>query len=403
MTEAQTSRKQRQVFFTVVIAQFCGTSLWFAGNAILPQLQQQYQWPASALGFLTSFTLFGFIVGTLAFAMLGVSDKFSPSKVFFFSSIIAAGANAMVIIEISSYPLVLVSRFTTGFFLAGIYPVGMKIAADWKPDGLGHWLGGLVGALVLGTSFPHGLRLIPYFVDPVALLIATSLIATSGGVALLMLVPDGPFRKPGFRFTFSAVTKSFSIPGFRSPAFGYFGHMWELYAFWAFVPWILTRYQEANGISFNTALFAFLIIGSGSISCLAAGRWSLKVGSARVAVLALSASGFCCLLSPLMWSLNLYVFTAFMVFWGVTVIADSAQCSALVARNAPAELKGSAITLSTCIGFAMTIVTIQLLNYLQHHVPKEFLFLPLLIGPVFGVVSLYPSLKAERLIPDRKL
>lgn len=380
--------QQQRVFYVIVIAQFCGTSLWFAGNAVLPQLQAAYGWPVSALGYLTSSTQLGFIAGTLIFAALGLADRFQPSKLFFISSLAAGAFNLLALIDISSYPLVLVSRGLTGIFLAGIYPLGMKIAADWQAEGLGHWLGALVGALVLGTAFPYSLKLVPQLVQPSILLVVISTLCVGGAVMLLVYVPDGPYRKRASAFSLTAMGKIFRNDHLRASAIGYFGHMWEVYAYWAFVPFIVMHYQEATQRHFQPSLLCFLIIASGAAGCVIGGIWSFRIGSFRVATYALLASGLCCLLSPFIWDLPLWLFVLFTVFWGVTVAADSPQFSALVARNAPDQLRGSAITLVTSIGFCITIASIQLLSYAQQFIPAQYLFLVLVPGPLIGVLSL---------------
>ena len=153
-----TTRNPSSVFYFIVLAQFCGTAVWFAGNAVLPQLIAAYHWPEQAFAYLTSSTQVGFIAGTLIFAALGITDRFSPSRIFLLSSIAASVFNAVMLIDLSSLTLVLCSRFAVGLSLAGIYPVGMKIAADWNEGGLGHWLGALVGALVMGSAFPYALK-----------------------------------------------------------------------------------------------------------------------------------------------------------------------------------------------------------------------------------------------------
>lgn len=384
-TNTRSSDNTKVIFYTIIFAQFCGTSLWFAGNTVLPQLQQLYQWPASALGYLTGIVQLGFIIGTLTFALLGIADRFSPSKVFFISCIAGAICNASTLTAPSSYALILSSRLLTGICLAGIYPVGMKIAADWQEHGLGHWLGALVGALVLGTAFPYGLKLMPQFVDTQKLLIGISVLAFLGGLTLFVLVPNGPYRKAGTQFNFSGIRNAFRLPAFRSPALGYFGHMWELYAFWAFVPWAIDHYNQYAGLSLNTSIVAFMVIASGAAGCIGGGQISFKKGSEKVALIALIISGICCLLSPLIWHLPFFIFITVMVVWGVAVVADSPQFSALVARNAPPDIRGSAITMVTCIGFAITIVSIQLLNFWKDAYSSDYLFLLLVPGPLFGV------------------
>jgi MFS family permease len=381
------SRSENLVFFTIIAAQFFGTSLWFAGNAILFQLQTAFDWPTAALGYLTSSTQLGFIAGTLLFAVLGLPDKFSPSRIFFISSLIAGGMNVLPLINLSSMPLMIFSRLGVGFFLAGIYPIGMKIASDWKAKGLGHWLGALVGALVLGTAFPHSLKLIPQFVDPKVLLITISSLCITGGFLLVFLVPDGPYRRSGSVFTFSGFRNVFRISSFRAPALGYFGHMWELYTFWAFVPWIISVYHDRQPLHIDESLLAFLVIGAGAVGCVCGGLLSNRIGSARVARVALICSGLCCCVSPLLWNSPSWFFIAIMLFWGVMAAGDSPQFSALVAKYSPEQFRGSAITLVICIGFSITIVSIQLLNYLQAVIPYQYLFLILIPGPLFGVIA----------------
>lgn len=383
------SAKANRVFFIIIFSQFCGTSLWFAGNAVLPQLQSLHNWQPAALGYLTSSVQLGFISGTLLFSLTGITDKYSPSKIFFLSSLVAALCNVIILIDTSSFGLALISRASTGFFLAGIYPVGMKIAADWNEQGLGHWLGALVGALVLGTAFPHGLKLFPQFIEPSVLIITVSLLAVAGGLLISLFVKDGPYRKPAARFSFSGIGTVFKSSAFRAPAFGYFGHMWELYAFWAFVPWVINYYYESHAIiDRDYSLPSFLIIGAGALGCFVGGRLSFLYGSKRVAQIALISSGICCLVSPWAWALWPLPFFIFMLFWGFMAAADSPQFSALVAASAPASVRGSAITITICIGFAISIVTIQLLAYMQSIISPEYLLLLLAPGPIVGVLLL---------------
>lgn len=383
------STPSSRIFFILILSQFCGTSLWFAGNAILPQLQSLYHWQVDALGYLTSSVQLGFIVGTLSISLSGITDRHSPSIIFFVSSFAGAAVNALCLFEISSFPLALTSRFLTGVFLAGVYPVGMKIAADWREQGLGNWLGVLVGALTLGTSFPHALRLFPEFMNPHALTITVSILATLGGILVFIFIKDGPFRKPALKFSFSDVSKVFQVPSFRSAALGYFGHMWELYAFWAFVPWVLTAYQSFSGAAFNIALWSFAIIAAGFFGCLIGGQLSNKFGSKGIATVALVSSGLCCLASSFIFMLPQEIFFLVMLFWGFMVVADSPQFSALVAFHAPPEVRGSAITIITCMGFAITIVSIQLLSFLQTQLASNFLLIFLAPGPILGIYYMY--------------
>jgi len=250
-------------------------------------------------------------------------------------------------------------------------------------------LGALVGALVLGTAFPHALKLVPGFVDTTMLIISVSLLSVIGGLSMWLLVKDGPYHKPSLRFSFSDVKSVFKVSSFRAPAFGYFGHMWEVYAFWAFVPVVLLYYQSLTLAEFSLPQWSFVIIASGFAGCLLGGKLSLRFGSKAIAAVALGCSALCCLLSPLVFQLSFPVFMAFMLFWGFMVVADSPQFSALVAFHAPPHVRGSAITITTCIGFAITIISIQLLNALQRTISPQYLLLLLAPGPLLGLLWLY--------------
>ena len=378
------------ILIIIVTAQFCCTSLWFAGNGVMTDLVANFGLPESALGHLTSAVQFGFITGTLIFALLTIADRFSPSYVFLGCALLGALFNLGTVWEQNTLMSQLSLRFMTGFFLAGIYPVGMKIASDYFQKGLGKSLGFLVGALVLGTAFPHLLKGLTTALPWKAVLQITSGLAVLGGVLIAVFVPDGPGRKPSQKINLSASFKVFKNADFRGAAFGYFGHMWELYAFWAFVPVILQTYVSLyEGTQINVPVWSFIIIGIGGISCVIGGYLSESMGTKRVASWSLLMSGICCLLSSLVFLSGIKVlFLIFLIFWGMVVIADSPLFSTLVAQNAPVEYKGTALTIVTCIGFAITIVSIQLLNYLSGMWQPIYLYLALVAGPIFGLMML---------------
>jgi MFS family permease len=381
----------------IIISQFAGTSLWFVGNAILPDIQQELNIQTNALGNITSVVQFGFIAGTLLFAIFSIADRFASSKVFFISSLIAAIANVSIIWLAKNITTLFVLRFITGFFLAGIYPVGMKIASDWYEKGLGKALGYLVGALVLGTAFPHLLKSNLYSLPWKQVLVFTSAFAATGGLLILLFVGDGPFRKPASRFQPSAIFQIFHSPDFRAAAFGYFGHMWELYTFWAFTPIMLLLYASNNHQQMNIPLWSFLIIGIGGLSCVAGGYISQKIGSSRVAFYALLCSGLCCLASFVFFQLSFPLFILMMFIWGVAVIADSPQFSTLVAQTAIPEYKGTALTIVTSIGFAITIASIQLINHaFNNWVNTNTVFLLLAPGPLIGLAFLFRLVKQKK-------
>ncbi|MEM9052707.1 MAG: MFS transporter [Bacteroidota bacterium] len=380
----------KRVLPVIVISQFFCTSLWFAGNGVMSDLNATFGLGENALSMITSMVQFGFISGTLVFAILSIADRFSPSKVFLICAILGAISNLSVTWSGNSYFTILAFRFFTGFFLAGIYPVGMKIAADHFEKGLGKSLGYLVGALVVGTALPHLLKDLKGNLPWESVLYATSALALLGGVMMYALVPDGPYRKATQKFEPTAIKKVFAKKSFRAAAFGYFGHMWELYAFWAFVPVMLQLFAELNpDVYFSVPLVSFLVIGIGGIGCVVAGYLAQSYKTKSVAFAALLLSGMCCVVSPLVFSVpSLFVMIAFLLFWGLTVIADSPLFSTLVAQNAPPELKGTALTIVNSIGFFISILSIQLLDFLRIWSDSLFVIATLAIGPLLGLVAL---------------
>lgn len=381
---------------TIVLSQFCCTSLWFASNAVMNGLTENFGLGMEATAYLTSAIQFGFILGTLVFAVLTITDRFSPSRVFFVCALAGACLNGLVTWDGNSLQSLLILRLLTGFCLAGIYPVGMKIAADYFDKGLGTSLGFLVGALVLGTAFPQSLMAMGISVNWKAVLLTASGLAILGGVLLLFFVPDGPHRRPGQGVKLGAFLSVFRKPDFRAAAFGYFGHMWELYAFWTFVPGILLAYTYDNEIArFNLRGWSFLIIGIGSVACVAGGFLARRFGEKKVAAAALALSGACCLLMPFAYELSFYGLVAFLLFWGMVVIMDSPLFSTLVAKSAPPALKGTALTIVNCIGFAITIISIQLVGVFQGPFGIENVLVILAIGPAVGLLALGLSRKKK--------
>jgi predicted MFS family arabinose efflux permease len=385
--------RPRRILPVIVVSQLAGASVWFAGNAVLPDLQSRMGLPDSALGHMTAAVQLGFIAGTLVFAVLAISDRFSPRATFLACAVLGAACNASAYLAGGEIGLLLAGRFATGFFLAGIYPVGMKIASGWYQRDLGRALGFLVGALVLGTALPHLIKGLGQALPWETVMLSVSAIAVLGGALMYALVPDGPYLKAGAKFEPGSLLSIFRSGAFRASAFGYFGHMWELYAFWAFVPPALVAYAAQSGeAGLNVSLLSFAVIAAGAVGCVVGGYVSLRLGSARVAFGQLAVSGLCCLVSPLLFAAGPLLFIGVLLVWGVAVVGDSPQFSALNARYAPADQVGSALTIGNCIGFAISIVSIQLLNVAAGYMPAQYLFLLLVPGPVFGLLALRPLL-----------
>jgi MFS family permease len=381
----------KRILPLIVIAQFCCTSLWFAGNGVMANLIEHFNLEPTALGHLTAAVQFGFICGTLFFAIFTLADRFSPSRVFFISALVGAIFNLGVLFEGNTLFTLMAYRFFTGVFLAGIYPVGMKIAADYFEKGLGRSLGLLVGALVLGTAFPHILAGYGKGLPWPLVIWVTSGLALAGGLLILLFVPNGPFRKQSYGLDLSAFFKVFGKPAFRAAAFGYFGHMWELYAFWAFVPFMIDSYTSVHsGIELPTATLAFAVIGIGGPACVLSGYLSGSFGTKRIASISLASSCACCLFSPLVFvQASPVLFVTFLLFWGIMVVSDSPLFSTLVAQNSLAEVKGTALTIVNCIGFAITIISIQLLNFLREMINLQYIYVFLALGPILGLMALF--------------
>jgi MFS family permease len=390
-------KKPPWILPTIIFSQFAGMSLWFAGNAVLEDLQRQWSLGPQSLGYTTSAVQLGFIVGTLCFAFLTIADRFSPRIVFFICSLFGAFSNLLIYLVADGLALLLVFRFLSGFFLAGIYPVGMKIADGWYQQELGEVLGFLIGAIVLGTAFPHLLKGAGRFVPWETVILSVSGVALLGGLAMLILVPDGPFLSQGNKFDPKALVVIFQSKDVRAASFGYFGHMWELVAFFAFVPVILAHYVATNPqVSLNIPFWSFCIIAGGCMGCVGGGIISKKAGSASVAFIQLAASGICCLFSPLFFHASTGFFLFILIFWGMVVSGDSPQFSTLIAKKAPPTLVGSALTIVTSIGFAITIVSIELLNSVSLYMNHSYIFLILSVGPILGLGFLWPLVRDER-------
>ena len=380
----------RHVLPVIVLAQFAGTSLWFAINAVMPDLQRQMGWPASDIGRLTSALQLGFIAGTLVFAVLTIADKYSSRLVFLICSLAGALCTLGALLQVESFSALLFWRACTGFFLAGIYPVGMKIAAQWFPKGLGVALGWLVGALVLGSASAHGIRAVSSELPWSTVMLSVACLAASGGLMLYALIPE-PAHKPAQakHLQWQALATIWTDRRVRSSVLGYFGHMWELYTLWVLVPLILATQFEGSALS----MAAFAVIGVGALGCIVGGMMAQRWGSAKVASLQLCISGICCVLAPWLLNASAEWMMAWLIVWGITVAGDSPQFSTLTASNAPPQAVGSVLTLTNCIGFGISIVSIELFTSLTETATLSALLPWLSIGPLLGLLAMRPLFK----------
>lgn len=380
----------------IVIAQFAGTSLWFATNAVLPELQKYHPGTGSFLSTLTTAVQLGFVLGTLGYSWYSLADRYSPVRVFMFSALLAAFFNILLLVTFRWLPGLFMTRVAVGFFLAGVYPVGMKICSDWYEAGLGKALGYLVGALVLGTALPHLLRAASLTLDWRYVIVTTTALASIGGLWIGIFLTDGPYRRLAGKFNPDMLSEVFRKAEFRRSAFGYFGHMFELYTFWAFVPMVVAAYYLQLEVDQNVSLWSFFIIAAGALGCVLTGELSGRWGSYQTARTALAISTVCCLLVPAMQIMAPSHFLFYMIIWGISVVGDSPQFSALVAQNAPADYRATALTIVTSIGFFITIPSLYLTQWLYALVGYPSLLL-LALGGFFGLWAMkYKKLQKSR-------
>ena len=363
-------------------------SLWFSGSAVVPALTKEWNLSAGAAGWLTLSVQLGFVAGTLLSALLNLPDIISSRHLFTLTAIAGAIVNAAFALFAHDAALGIPLRFLTGMFLAGVYPPAMKILATWFRHGRGMALGVLVGALTLGKATPYlvnGIGSANWRHD----VLFVSLLAVAGGLIVLVFVGDGPYALPAARFDWKQVGRVFRSRGVRLANMGYLGHMWELYAMWTWIPFMIRASLSLRKSDPSLAEVAsFLVIGCGAAGCVIAGLIADRVGRTIVTSWAMAISGSCCLVIGLLFGANPILLLIVAAIWGASVVADSAQFSACVTELGDPQYLGTALTIQTCLGFLLTIVSINLIPRFVDVVGWRYAFMILAPGPLFGVIAM---------------
>ena len=383
----------------IAIAQLFGTSLWFSANGAAASLMSAWQASAADIGWLTNAVQLGFIIGTLSLSLSGAADRYRASSLFFCCAIVGAVFNLAFAWLADGLVVGAALRFCVGVTLAGIYPMGMKLIVGWAPERTGLALAQLVAMLTLGTALPHALRLVGTDWSWQLIITASSVLALAGAM-LIALLGDGPHARtsqkgnPATARRAGAILGAFRIRRFRAATLGYFGHMWELYAFWTVVPLIVSRTGLDHAYpALGVAGLSFCIMAFGAIGSLLGGLISQRIGSDRVALAALGTSGACGLLFVLIRAqLPPWGLLVVLALWGGSVVADSPQFSALAAKACPRDAVGSALAIQNSIGFAITVISIACTTWLFERAGIDALWI-LVPGPVVGLLGYIWSLR----------
>jgi MFS family permease len=390
----------------LTLAELLAISPWFAGTVVLQELETHWAASFNVAVWLTIAVQVGFVTGALTSASLNLADVFPAPRVMWTSAVLAASANAAFAeVAADHMKLALAARFATGFFLAGVYPTAMKIMAGWFREGRGTALGILIGALTIGSASP-------YLIKSVILgrewtwqtVVNVSTVSTLIGALLVVLfVREGPFASPTPRFDFHQVGQTFRNRRLFLANMGYWGHMWEVYTMWGWIGGMLLNARFAHGVGLqrdaaldferNANLWAFVAVALGALGCVVAGRFSDRKAVSQlrqrsnVTIAAMAVSGCCCLAAALAFG-HFALFVAISLVWGISVVADSAQFSAIVTEVSDQRYVGTALTTQLALGFILTAVSLQLFGWMIGRGHIRLAIALLAVGPALGILAM---------------
>ncbi|MCX4029957.1 MFS transporter [Spartinivicinus marinus] len=376
----------------LVTCEVLALTLWFSATAVVPVLKGEYQLASWQASLFSSSVAIGFVIGTVTSALLGLADRIDPRRFFSIAALIAAGCNgAILLLEPTSW-LMIICRLATGICMAGLYPVGMKIAASWAEKDTGLLIGLLVGALTLGSASPHLFNALGGIDWQLTIQLSSICALIAGG--LIHLVGLGPQHSLAASFNWSLVLQAWRHKPLRLANLGYFGHMWELYAMWAWIGvFFHASFAQLGWIETTATFYAnlatFLVIAAGAVGCLFGGLFADKLGRTTLTMLAMTISGSCALVVGFLFGSHPWLLSVICIIWGITIVADSAQFSSCVVELSEPAYRGTMLTIQTSIGFLLTLVTIHLIPIWVEQVGWEYAFGLLAIGPFLGVVAMW--------------